>query len=152
MIEQVIPTSFFTRTLARCAGYPSAQRFLCDVVRHDLPIRDSGSRLWRDNLYRRSDLVKALVLGKLRTLGFPASKAGPWLNQIDHDEVEQAMAKLQARGGGNLWLVISPLGGSLLVDHAAALANAVSDFEESLTIDLAGALIGNHEPHEEEAA
>lgn len=136
----MIQRNFNTRALAQAAGYNTAQLFLSDVTRYDLPIESQSSRFSRDNIYGPVELCRALVLGRLRNLGFPASRVMPYLKAVDSDAVEAAWQSFSINQSGELWLAVAADGGSVITARRAAITEALADMQDVLVIDLAAAL------------
>ena len=136
----MIRTNFNTRALSQAAGYNTAQLFLSDVTRYDLPIVSHSSRFSRDNVYGPTELCRALVLGRLRNLGFPALRALPYLNAVDGVAVEDAWQRFAANQCGELWPAVAADGSSVISEERSAITEALADMRDVLVIDLAAAL------------
>ncbi|MFM1982395.1 MAG: hypothetical protein RJB22_1114 [Pseudomonadota bacterium] len=81
---------FFTKQLAYAAGYTSPKRFTTDVLRYDLPIHPCGPESYRDNLYDLPNLLKSIILGRLKEVGLPMAKSRPILDLINDHDANQA--------------------------------------------------------------
>lgn len=98
--------SFPTGTVQQLAGYNSGAHLSKDVRTYSLPIRSHAPDSWRECRYRIAPTVRAAILGRLRNLGVPASKAGPLLEDVDDGAVEDAVARLWANVSTRVWVAL----------------------------------------------
>lgn len=135
-----IKRNFNTRALAAAAGYKSAGNFLSDLTRYELPINSQSSRFSRDNVYGPVGVTRALVLGKLRRLDFPASRTMPYLAAVDEAAIEAAWERFAANQCGELWLAVSPEDGSVICESRDELIKVLPHLEMALVFNLGAAL------------